>query len=1029
MKKRAGTITLLVLLCGLCIAGIVFAIIGFTKMKAPDIGDHFSKGEREYELTIETQGNGSVTVAGDKNSFKKDEEANLVAVAGEGYVFIGWYELDGTFLTMSETLNTKLSADTTLIAKFAVKQKDIVSNYSYFDQLKDCSTTFAFTVKCDREDAETWLAENLVIVNTAFVGTGYENYREDLSDNQEYNDYFNATIQPEFTVTEVGDGVYAITPKNEYSGGDTFVAQMKEEDSGVDFAAGKTTEEEPQESITFSIEKEETVTATTKDGTEIIYLNRETDISRIDEGDPEDREDDAVYLFESHGIAVGDTVCFCSFDGETPVIDAYAVFVYVKDISVQDGFTVINCTTPNVTDIFESIDIYNKQNVDFEKLNVEISEETNENVQELFLSQNFVPMFIASANKAVAEAVSGTKYDAEPFSESLFDELKVSVNPRIVGTNVILDIKMTLRLPITKDGLRVAAVAFNLDYEKTISLTTTFSWQLKRLGWFETDIQNMDLSAKVNSSDKVEFTVGVSTDGSASDLNALLDKEYIRNVCIAAFNGGDVQDANAIAEVLRANGYDTSAEKTVKLFSTEFNGIASGNFDIDFTVNTDIKGMLYYKYTVDTWTTVGLNYANGTARSYINKGGSTSSVNYGALMVAGEAAIGSSIKATVDFDFNLPLSGDEANVKVGIVNGYKQSLTGYVLKDGVVTVYAGGNMKSEFLFKGNTEYKLLDTVGEDEFIETSNTVSRYGNETTIFGWTYGEKLKDGKYQLVVSDKETPLSAFIDLYVNVYTADGGLASVELPVDQLGDRLKVEFKDGRYVRFENGKLLLDDNAVLYFEDYITFSVEGENAFAVYEKGSVACYLNKVTVKVVYDKDSKIQKEFRKVYKNYNESYREVFEDLIDDLLGEMIVEGSEEEKVYTVFVTTYIDTLFETVSDYRAWERKDEMENKFVLEEAEPFLNTVHWIKGMLDEQEYDEEDIIGTLVEMEVSTVLYESLVSVTEDEGFLDLVDSFNLKDSTKADLRVAIDKYVERSKDTTKANKIKDVLYELLSL
>ena len=112
-----------------------------------------------------------------------------------------------------------------------------------------------------------------------------------------------------------------------------------------------------------------------------------------------------------------------------------------------------------------------------------------------------------------------------------------------------------------------------------------------------------------------------------------------------------------------------------------------------------------------------------------------------------------------------------------------------------------------------------------------------------------------------------------------------------------------------------------------------------------------------------------------------------------------------------------------------ERKDEMENKFVLEEAEPFLNTVLWIKGMLNEQEYDEEDIIGTLVEMEVSTVLYESLVSVTEDEGFLDLVDSFNLKDSTKADLRVAIDKYVERSKDTTKANKIKDVLYELLSL
>ena len=326
----------------------------------------------------------------------------------------------------------------------------------------------------------------------------------------------------------------------------------------------------------------------------------------------------------------------------------------------------------------------------------------------------------------------------------------------------------------------------------------------------------------------------------------------------------------------------------------------------------------YYKYTVDTWTTVGLNYANGTARSYINKGGSTSSVNYGALMVAGEAAIGSSIKATVDFDFNLPLSGDAANVKVGIVNGYKQRLTGYVLKDGVVTVYAGGNMKSEFLFKGNTEYKLLDTVGEDEFIETSNTVSRYGNETTIFGWTYGEKLKDGKYQLVVTDKETPLSAFTDLYVNVYTADGGLASVALPVDQLGDRLKVEFKDGRYVRFENGKLVLDDNAVLYFEDYITFSVEGENAFAVYEKGSVACYLNKVTVKVVYDKDSKIQKEFRKVYKNYNESYREIFEDLIDDddLLGEMIVEGSEEEKVYTVFVTTYIDTLFETVSDYRA-----------------------------------------------------------------------------------------------------------------
>ena len=154
------------------------------------------------------------------------------------------------------------------------------------------------------------------------------------------------------------------------------------------------------------------------------------------------------------------------------------------------------------------------------------------------------------------------------------------------------------------------------------------------------------------------------------------------------------------------------------------------------------------------------------------------------------------------------------------------------------------------------------------------------------------------------------------------------------------------------------------------------------------------------------------------------------MINNLIDGSIAEEVEDIVVFEVLVNEYIDSLFETIKDYKAVEDdKRTMENKFVYGEANVYRESMAWINEMLDSEEYDREEFKEILLDMEQTDALYKTLIAIKDHEKFEEFVSKFNLDDEREQGLIEDLEWFRENALNSEKAEMIIDSMYEIFSL
>ena len=1029
--KRKPIIIICSILAGICclcaIAAIPLSILGIS---LPDIGSRFTPTEKTYELTVNTTEGGSVNITSGK--YKPEDIINLQATPDEGYIFMGWYDDSNAYVTTSQTYNVSISKKTSLLAKFGLKPEEIKGEAAYTDELKNCSGNFSFTVNCDRPDAITFLQDNLQIVVDDFMGTEHEE---------------NASVP--FTVEKISDSEYLISPtSNEnfngnYEKGVTYVAQLKEEtpeEAQPEVTFGNETTS--PDSLTFSIAQEETNIVEVHTG--MIYLSMATDILQLtddgkmagDEGDMED----SVLLAQTFDITTGSIFCIYSGDKDEngePVLDENSIYGKCADITQENGYYKIVYDCPELYEIYANLDIYMDEDINFEEAGAEITDETIEQIKAAFLAEEDVQLLVDAFQMTVAE--HNGEYGVELLKGADISKyLQVGVKTSIRGTTASLAIELQLKLPIKKNGVEVAQIALKFNYDKSVSLNAKFNYKLKYWWFIPTGISSYDISATLTTADKCSIGIFVSEyeDDSYGDIQDAFNKEQLEYDCMAAFTGlkeGSVERSDSVKDLFDNNGYDDGLRKEITLFYIRhYLPPLTNTFDVSFFIDVDIQGSIYYTSSSSRYLTVGVRSSNGGSGTlYTSKGGWENATN---LVVTGGASVEAGVQAKTYFSIVGLSKYLQAGVSVEV--GAYTSLEGYI---SLSTGHSAGCFETGLFFDGYAYYKLFSR--SKQFSITNRLelpFVRFGYDKTLVNWRYYDDLAKKDYAISLLKKQTDLFDMNALEVMVYETGESMSVESLSATSNQYKITVKFEKGTYLSYKNGKIIVKDGAPLYFEDYIKINVKSSNVWSAFRENSYCSYLDDLRIKITYgDEDSyyesidnEIQKDFRNLYRSYNDANAQILKDMFDDLVEGLVTEEVQDINVYEIVVREYLNALFDTIKTYRAQEDdKRTMENKFVHNEAQIFLDVINWVNGMQESKEYNDEEFRTLIAELENSEVLYQTLVNIYETDEYQELAKKLILSQEARETARDALNLYYENSTNKVKAQRIVDIFTTLLQL
>ena len=1004
-----------------------FAMVGFLAFNLfgegfPGKGNHFDPKAIYYELDVDVTEGGSVNVTDGK--YEKDQVVNLSASVEDGYLFMGWYDSDDNYITSSLDYTFAMTSQTKLYAKFCEEPEDIEGVAAYKDELKDCENDFSFTIKTDK--GKGWLEENLEIIDEDLIGTEYE---EDE----------NAKV--DFEVISLGGGEFLIKPKGEYDDGATYTARLKK---GVDGDIEIKEDDVQGETLTFSIKQEETDVTEEKEG--IIYISLKTDVVSLqDDGKAEGDEGDIldyVITRKRMGIDVGSIICIYGGEKDAngdPIIDEKAIFgkCSKRPLSNAGGYKV-EYGTPELEEIYSDLDIYLNEEIDFEEAGLEISDEVIEEIKYAFLSQEDFQLFVASAEEGVRKSLEGTDLEVEELAlKNLSDMLDIDVDVDINGSQIVIKIKVSFAIPINKNKTKVAEVGLSYTNNKTIAVNTIFNYKIKKWWFIPVGLKSYDFGIRTTTTEQNTFAIYINTDKdtftNSSELEKKLNKNKINEAILNSFKYAKKNpkvNFKDIDKIFKDAGYNTESGKEIKLASfTHYFGIISANFDIRFFVRFDVGGSAYYTTTTTSYSAAGVRSSNGGAgKVYNEKGGSTKT---GSLSFEGHA------KAEAGFSTNAYVSimGLSKYIQVGVGLEIGASLEA----NGIIAVQYGiyaGSIEGKIFFNGYLFYKMFSINGRVTFVSDEMVLFRVGYSKVLINWLEYEKISKPDYELSLVYTNNDLFGIYDLSVSVYS--GGRVSTQ-KLDHTKVNETVTFKDGKYLEYKNGRLIVKDNAPLYFEDTMTISVKSNNVWGAFNSSDYCSYLPTITLNITYGdedafyaaSDSKIEASFRNMYRSYNEGNVAVLKEMLNNLIDGEFGEAVEDIVIFDVLVNAYVDDLFEVIKEYKAQDSgKDRtLENKFVYAEANAFVECMTWINDMLDDDEYDSEELRKIILDVENTEVLYRMLIDVKNNEKFGEFVEKFNLNEERKVMIRNDLEWFKANATNKQRAEEIVNAFYEIFSL
>ena len=1005
-----------------------------------DIGDHFNKDKKLYTLTIETGEGGSVS--GAKTEYEQGTLINLSAIPDAGYLFAGWYGAGNTYLSTAKDYSFTIEKDTTLKANFAIAPEDMEGEQVSYDELFNCSENFSFTIYCDREDAETYLMNNLKIVDSDLLGTEWENTEE---------------AQNAFTVERVeGTNEYRISPVEgtTYTQGATYVASLPVEEEAEVPEGAFVTEDNTSETLNFTIEKEETETVEYNEG--IIYLIDSEDgaLDRIKEivddglaeGDPGDQLD---YVVVYGSLAIAEGAIFCVYDGTTdeegnPVLNETAFFAKVIRTEKQGSDTCVIYGLPELAEIYTALDVHFDGEANLEDAGVEISDETIEQIRYLVMTDEKFQNYIAAAQQTAVNYYEGTEYEVEMLrNQSFADMLDLKIVPTIWGNKASIKIDASFNIWIYKKGTseKVAQLSFKMNFDKTMEFTKRASVSLRYWWFIPTGISSYDFNVGVVDSEKLTFGVSFSYD-TGTDGFATLDKDMTEERFISEFNkliNGNKPLFQSIKDTYEENGYKAESDLRVKLFSLTFRaGIVTFNIDVNIFLRFDIAANVHYTVSSVDKMTVGIRSSGGKPTRYQDVHNSASS---SALIFAGKV----DIRAGVRVDAYISLVGLSKYMRAGI--GFE--VGNYFTIAGCVSVFSGqyaGFIEMGAYWQADLNYKIFSLSGQWVLAEKSYPIFSYGYEEALMAYNNREKIEDGTIKIQMVDPSMNLLSSDVLSVSLLDAESATVSATyLKHNSDQYTVTVKLQDGSRLSYnkDTGVLSVKAGSPTFFEERITISVatKAKSAWTWLSDGKCNSFLPTITVilsygdaKAYYDSiDNDMQKEFRRLYQSYQSDTADVLRANFDHLINNAIEVPEEFLPIVDGIIGTYMDRLFATIADYHAAATvttEQQYENKFVYGEADVFAEIIALIRQIMSEKTVDTEQLHALLIRVCESEVLHGTLIEIAYSDACASIAESFaKTSEETKQEVLLIVEEYEAEFAGNEKAMQLAVAFRDILGL
>ncbi len=999
------------------IASIVFTAgqLGdaFSSLEFPKFEDYFTKEEKYCTLTLQVDDGGHVS--GAKAEYKKGDTVGLLASPDEGFVFSGWFTGQNTYLSTAKSYSFVIEKDTVLCAKFAEMPEEMKGQTLSYGELFGCGTDFAFTVYCDRADAENYLMNNLRVVDSDLLGTQWEEQGQvpfAVSAGQEQNEYL---ISPAAGAS--------------YEPGTTYAAVLPEGGSFLD-------PENDQTTLNFTIQEENKEEITYRDG--IAYLSDVVLEVADGEGDTGASDDYPYgYVLLRGNVQLAADSIFCVYSGNQadgqPQLDADSFFGKVVSSQADGGNTRIYYRLPNLSEVYDDLDVVYSGGVDWKAAGVSLSAKSMKQARSGLLSNVGFQNFVAAAQQAVVNQY-GNEYDVQLLSAENFSQLiQVTVSPSFYGDCARVWIQVTLDIPILKKGTdqTVGQFAFRLDVSKEIELSTYFKLKQRQLDDVPVDIESYDIHVSVTEQEKLTLEVSFSSDGSPSPAawEAGLNQEFEKLL------SGEKPLFLSVADIFRQNGYEPAVQTRLDLFQLEHTvGMAKFLLDVDMDLDLELIGNLYYTAQSVKSTTVGIRSGANGPVTYESFSGQA---NPFILMAAGNAGI--DVPLCVAAKVSVAGLARQMEVDMDFKSGIRHSLGGCInMKD--PAVYAGF-VETVGSWQAKVDYQLLGAAG----VETSGSespVCAYGYKQAIVGYEKQENLNDSKTATVaILDSSADLFAYDLLKVSVLNAaDGSITTETLRADS--GNYTVEVKTDKYLQYDptTGTLTVKQNAPAYFTEKIVIAVKAANTgWKAQEDGKASCFLPTVTVTVIFgdedayyaSADTDLEKEFRVLYREYNANNAAFLQENFKRILSKLQVPG-EYAGIMDGLINNYLDNLFTTIEDYRKLETPGsrDMENKFVRTETGPFALTMDVFGKITDQSRFDKETVTGWVDQLLASEAMYRTILEFGQSDACKILAEQFAAVDQqTKDAVSAAISEFEAKHTGNGHAMDIAAAVRKILGL
>ncbi len=412
----------------------------------------------------------------------------------------------------------------------------------------DCPIDYAFYIKSDK--SEEYIRSNLVLFNSYFEDTEYENHEESVVS---------------YKLTKTGADEWKITPVLNYEGGVTYLARITNNIAFRDYRSSK---------LYFTTVSEETGKAVINENVIFIHTLEKTVGGYYPYAIDCNENSEYAYLKlgNVYGLNIGSVICVGEYESFDDIIaDQNPNCLFGKIYSIErsaDGSWLITLTEAELDEIFTEVDLYQTTVVDFDTMNAVFADDAEEMaVSALYQSDEFIE-FLSSVNVASERYLRGRGMDTNVLKASSFlDMVTVTPTIRTSGTSCYIDLSGKVEIPIQNGNQSYGNLTVSFNASAELSFKLSVNCKVKWIFIFYLD----SFDIQVRQMDKLGFEFSVDFDVDYSLVNPADYVQYtassgkkILHLSDCHAISGDNIDKSKLTELSREDMYVKFLEESAE---------------------------------------------------------------------------------------------------------------------------------------------------------------------------------------------------------------------------------------------------------------------------------------------------------------------------------------------------------------------------------------------------------------------------------------------------------------------------------